>query len=59
MPHKSAAVSHCSINQAAAHPLFDALCRKEIFREMIVKQGVLGGSYIEGKDNFAKMRISG
>ena len=54
MPHKSAAVSHCSINQSAAPPLSDTLCRKEIFRKIFVKQSVLGGSYIEGKDIFAK-----
>ena len=54
MPHKSAAVSHCSINQSATHPLSDTLCRKEIFREMIVKQGILAGYIIEGEDIFAK-----
>lgn len=54
MPHISAAYNHCGINQAATFPLSDTLCRKEIFRKIIVKQGVLGGSYIEGKDIFAK-----
>ena len=54
MPHISAAYNHCSFNQAATHLLLDTLCRKEIFREMIVKQGVLAGSYIEGKVIFAK-----
>ena len=54
MPRISVADTDCDINQAAAHPRFDALCRKEIFREMIVKQGVLAGSYIEGEDIFAK-----
>ena len=59
MPHISAAYNHCGINQAATFPLSDTLCRKEILRKIIVKQSVLCGSYIEGKDNFAKMRISG
>lgn len=38
MPHISTSVNHCIFNQSAAYPLFDALCRKKIFREMIVKQ---------------------